>query len=225
MIAITMIPGATTIMASVTLAAAHRRNDDATGSDQHQQERAPGLREDTSPLKGGIEEIACQLPLDHTLLLRHVRLAAAQSIPCPPPIQSSARVAFPNHSLDRKRSTLPVLDNLHRHVAQLSKDSAPTAQGPPIVKIDLHRSPHSNPSGNREALSHDGSPSVRVAAQQHLAEKQTGRQEQKPDEKTGAALLQQALELQVGNLARWAKWLWTAVLISSLGSSAGHWSK
>ena len=70
-----MIPGATTIMASVTrppLTAAH---DFATGSDQHQQERAPDLREDASPLQGGVEKIGCRLSLDHTLLLRFVRSA------------------------------------------------------------------------------------------------------------------------------------------------------
>jgi hypothetical protein len=31
-----------------------------------------------------------------------------------------------------------VLDNFHRHVAQLRIDSAPLAQRPPIVQVDLH---------------------------------------------------------------------------------------
>jgi hypothetical protein len=45
---------------------------------------------------------------------------------------------FSHHDVDRKCSTLPVLDNFHRHVAQLRIDSAPLAQRPPIVQVDLH---------------------------------------------------------------------------------------
>src|SRR5208337_2453165 len=56
-------------------ATAHRRHHTATGSDQHQQECAPGLREHASPLKGGIEKIQCRFPSDRTLLLRRVRHA------------------------------------------------------------------------------------------------------------------------------------------------------
>ena len=59
-------------------------------------------------------------------------------------------------------STLAFLDEFHGHVAQLGINPAPSQQGPPFVKIDLHRSPHGDPSGNREALPHDGSPSARL---------------------------------------------------------------
>jgi hypothetical protein len=57
-------------------------------------------------------------------------------------------------------STLAFLDEFHGHVAQLGIDPASSQQWPPIVKIDLHGSPHGDPSGNRKALSHDGSPSA-----------------------------------------------------------------
>lgn len=67
-------------------------------------------------------------------------------------------------------STLVFLDEFHGHVAQLGINPAPSQQRPPIVKIDLHGSPHGNPSGNREALPHDGSPSARLMTQQDLAE-------------------------------------------------------
>ena len=59
-------------------------------------------------------------------------------------------------------SAFALLDEFDRHVAQLGIDPASSQQRPPIVKIDLHRSPHGNPSGNRKALSHDGSPSARL---------------------------------------------------------------
>jgi hypothetical protein len=72
MIAITMIPGATTIMPSVSAFAQHPNNA-ATRCDQHQQERSPGLREDAPPFNGRIEEVQLGLPLHHTLLLRLVQ--------------------------------------------------------------------------------------------------------------------------------------------------------
>jgi len=59
-------------------------------------------------------------------------------------------------------SAFAFLDEFHGHVARLGIDSASSPQRPPIVKIDLHRSPHGDPSGNRKALSHDGSPSARL---------------------------------------------------------------
>ena len=57
-------------------------------------------------------------------------------------------------------STFALLDEFHGHVAQLVIDPTPSQQRPPIVKIDLHRSPHGHPSGNRKALPYDGSPSA-----------------------------------------------------------------
>ena len=53
-------------------------------------------------------------------------------------------------------------DEFHGHVAQLGVNPAPSQQGPPFVKINLHRSPHRGPSGNCKALPHDGSPSARL---------------------------------------------------------------
>src|SRR5208337_880302 len=68
-------------------------------------------------------------------------------------------------------STFALLDEFHGHVAQLVIDPTPSQQRPPIVKIDLHRSPHGHPSGNRKALPYDGSPSALLMTQQHLAKK------------------------------------------------------
>src|ERR1035437_5745937 len=58
-------------------------------------------------------------------------------------------------------STLALLDEFHGHVAQLGKSPPQSQQRPPIVKINLHGSPHGDPSGNGEALPHDGRPSAR----------------------------------------------------------------
>ena len=57
-------------------------------------------------------------------------------------------------------STFAPLDDFHGHLAQLVIDPTPSQQRPPIVKIDLHRSPHGHPSGNRKALPYNGSPSA-----------------------------------------------------------------
>ena len=59
-------------------------------------------------------------------------------------------------------STFALWDDFHGHVAQLGKNPTQLQQRPPIVKIDLHRSPHGDPSGNRKALPYDGSPSTRL---------------------------------------------------------------
>ncbi len=85
-------------------------------------------------------------------------------------------------------------------MAELLIDPAASQERPPIVKIDLHGSPHGDPSGNRKALSYNGSPSTLLAPQQDLAKEKASSQEQQPDEKTGAALPQESLELQVSNL-------------------------
>ena len=61
----------------------------------------------------------------------------------------------------RGYSTFVLLDEFHGHVTQLGKSPTQSQQRPPVVKIDLHRSPHGDPSGNRKALPHDGSPSAR----------------------------------------------------------------
>ncbi len=46
-------------------------------------------------------------------------------------------------------STFASLDEFHGHVAQLGKSSPQLQQRPPTVKIDLHGSPHGDPSGTR----------------------------------------------------------------------------
>src|ERR1019366_10795257 len=93
-----------------------------------------------------------------------------------------------HHLVSYFYSTLAFLDEFHRHVAQLGIGPASSQQRPPIVKIDLHRPPHGDPSGNRKALPHDGSPSARLMTQQHLAYEKTCRQEQEPYKETRAAL-------------------------------------
>ena len=90
-------------------------------------------------------------------------------------------------------------------MAQLVIDPAASQERPPIVKIDLHRSPHGDPSANRKALSNDGCPSVFLAPQQDLAEERATGQEQQPDEKTGTALPEEPFELQVSNLSAVSK--------------------
>jgi len=60
------------------------------------------------------------------------------------------------HASDQSR----FLDKFHGHVAQLVVNPAPSQYRPPIVKINLHGSPHSDPSGNCKALPHDSSPSA-----------------------------------------------------------------
>src|SRR5271165_7080886 len=92
------------------------------------------------------------------------------------------------------------MDDFYRHVAEFGESSPEAQQRPPIVKIDLHGPPHGDPSADGEALPHDGGPSVRGMTQQQLAEEQTRSQEQQADEETGAALFQQAIELQRGDL-------------------------
>ena len=59
-------------------------------------------------------------------------------------------------------STFLFLEEFHWHAAQLGKGPTPSQQGPPIVKIDLHWSPHGDPSGNGKALPYDGSPSAHL---------------------------------------------------------------
>src|SRR5208282_4566079 len=61
----------------------------------------------------------------------------------------------------RVYSALAFLDEFHGHLAQLGISPTSSQERPPIVKIDLHRSPHGDPSGNRKALPHYGSPSAR----------------------------------------------------------------
>ena len=70
-------------------------------------------------------------------------------------------------------SALALLDDFHRHVAQLLIDSAAAAQRPPIVKVDLHRAPHRDPARDRQTLLQYAGPSARLAVQQHPADDET----------------------------------------------------
>jgi hypothetical protein len=96
-------------------------------------------------------------------------------------------------------STSVSWDEFHGHVAQFGINPAPSPQRPPIIKIDLHRSPHRDPARNRKALPHDGSPGARVMPYQYPAEEQTCSQEHQTDDKTRAALLQEPFEFQVSD--------------------------
>ncbi len=111
--------------------------------------------------------------------------------------------AFQSSCFSRQRnqsSAFSLLDYFYRHVTEFCVDSAAAPQRPPIVKIDLHRPPHGNPTSNREALTQHGGPSARVSTQQHVADDETSREKCRADEKTRTALVQEALEVQATNL-------------------------
>ena len=105
----------------------------------------------------------------------------------------------------RGHSTFALLDEFHWHVAQLGKSPTQSQQRPPIVKIDLHGSPHRDPSANRKALPRDGSPRSRLLRQQKPTEEQAGSKEYQPDDKAGATLFEEAIELQVGDFSAVSK--------------------
>ena len=56
------------------------------------------------------------------------------------------------------RSTLAMLNNLHRDVTQFFIELRPSAQGPPIVKTDLHRPPHCYPACDGQAFAQHAGP-------------------------------------------------------------------
>ena len=112
--------------------------------------------------------------------------------------QSSTRVLLSSAS-GFDISTLALLNAFYGHVTKFFEDLRTSPQGPPIIQIDLHRSPHGDPAGNCKAFSHDCSPGICLMTQQCLAQQQTHRQEQKANEQTCATFFQKALKLQVSN--------------------------
>src|SRR5438105_2515431 len=85
-------------------------------------------------------------------------------------------------------------------MAELFVDSAAPAKRPPVIKVDLHRPPHGDPSGDGKAFPRNDGPSAALVAQQSLAEYQAYGKEYQSDEQAAPALIQQSLELQIVDL-------------------------
>ena len=85
-------------------------------------------------------------------------------------------------------------------MAELFVDSAAPAKRPPVIKVDLHRPPHGDPSGDGKAFPRNDGPSAALVPQQSLAEYEAYGKEYQPDEQAAPALIQQSLELQIVDL-------------------------
>ena len=117
MIAITIIPGATTIMPSVTLpplSAPTTPPPAATSTSRNVPQVSAKTRRHS---REESKKSSVGLPLDHTLLLRRVRPALLSRFHSHLLFNLAPVLVFPDHNLDRNRSTLRVLDDFHRHVA------------------------------------------------------------------------------------------------------------
>src|SRR6516164_3364733 len=68
---------------------------------------------------------------------------------------------------------LTVVQNFNRHLAQFGVDAASSTHRPPIVEINLHRSPHCDPARDGQPLTQDARPCSTLGSQQRLAEPKT----------------------------------------------------
>jgi len=86
-------------------------------------------------------------------------------------------------------------------MAEFVVDEAAPAHRPPVVEIDFHRAPHSDPAGDGETFAQDALPSARLCSDQCLAYSEAYGQAGEADSKADATLLHQGPKFKVGELS------------------------
>ena len=82
----------------------------------------------------------------------------------------------------------------HRHGAELAKKPAFASQGPPLVKVGLHRTPHCHPTADGQTLLQHLC-TRHLETGEHFCAAQTQGQERQPDDQAGTAFPEQVAKL------------------------------
>src|SRR5581483_2720428 len=102
-------------------------------------------------------------------------------------IASTPAGVFLRYIFSGTRSLFCFTNHLHGNVTQFLIKPAFAPQRPPIIKVYLHRPPHCDPAGDRQALSHNTGPGSFNIAEQELAGSKASRKEQQSYEQAGTA--------------------------------------